>query len=137
MYPQILATISYKTTFNNFVDIPIGNMYGLKREDGDIVLARNVASDCPLKVAIQIKSDGTLIWWYSEWENVRRGNPYWHFSNGCDNTRHTSAAQIETLRKMQNGEIELPGGLTGSLGSPVIAWAFGEREAWDALVYHA
>lgn len=137
-----MNTITYKNSFGQTGEIPLGQDYQLKRQDGDIILARDVAHDLPVKVAIQITADGQWRWWYSE-ASRGRGNPYWHFSNMP--TRALSDeiilppctdAQRETLEKMASGELSIFG-MSGALGMPVIAWVFGEETAQEALGYHS
>jgi len=136
-----MNTITYKDIFGTTGEIPLGQNYQLLRQDGDIVIARDVSHSLPIKVAIQITTDGKWQWWYSKMESGH-GNPYWHFSNTLTKPPSEELrlpactdAQRETLNKMQSGEIDIFG-LRGALGGPVIEWAFGERAEEVARAYH-
>lgn len=109
-------------------------------------LARMVGVSCPLRVAILIRTDGTVVHWYSEW-SVGDRNTYWHFSNGSeeladglknfDGTKYLRAPVLPTpaqravlgsmwLERHARTPVALPGGLSGALGAPVSRWAFQE-----------
>lgn len=141
MNHKTMNTIVYKSSFGQTDEIPLGQDYQVDRQEGDVVIARDVAHDVPIKVAIQVTADGQWHWWYSE-PHPGRGNPYWHFSNmptegitGELRLPECTQAQRETLRKIETSEISVFG-LTGSFGMPVVAWAFGEEEARETLAYH-
>lgn len=128
------STVKYTSWGAETAEIPLGKDYSLRRQPGDFVLRRAIASDLPLYVAIVITPDGWWRWWYTEARGEEIANPYWHFANGGTPAAPTES-QRETLLQMQHGELS-PLGLDGALGSPVIAWAFGEVTARIAASYH-
>jgi hypothetical protein len=143
-----MSTITYCDCFERSYTIPLHTGCGITRESGclDVCLSRAVGVSCPLKVAILIRTDGTVVHWYSEW-CAGYDNTYWHFSNGSDelatglkNLEGTkflrapippTSAQRAVLGSMWLGRhakipVALPGGLEGALGVPVTLWTFQE-----------
>jgi hypothetical protein len=128
-------TITYRNSYTE-ATIPLDKDYELKREGNcvDLILHRDVAADLPLTVTIRIKTDGTIDWWSSEFHHTGLGNTYWHFdAANITPLRPCTEAQRDALRKFSQKGIF---GLSGSLGNPVIKWAFGEEAARIAAAYH-
>lgn len=138
--------ITYADSYGNVFTLPIGRDYEVKREENcrDVCISRIVAVDCPLKVALLIRTTGDIVLWYTAWDQPS-SNTYWHFSNGSEDLLEgmidpvTSAVlkaptpptqiQKSVLCRMWLGKhakepIKLPGGLSTALGRPLIKWAF-------------
>jgi hypothetical protein len=131
-----MGSIVYRNSFGREYALEIGQNYSVSREGNcvDICLHRAVAHDFPLSVAILIRTNGDVVLWYTEFDG--NTNTYWHLTRGSETINTLTDAQRETIIKMHKGQIELPGGLGGALGRPVIALAMGEHEAKIADAYH-
>jgi len=130
-----MSTITYTDTRTNTeATIPLGKNYELRREVGDICLARAIAVDCPVSVAVLIRKDGHVSWWYTEFDG--NSNVYWHFSNGSLKTDEITDDQRKTMQDMQGGVLKLFG-LSGALGAPVLEMVFGNTTANIARAMHS
>lgn len=129
-------TITYTNMFQNTsCTIPVGKDYDVKREDGDFCLARGIACDCPVTVAILIRKDGRITWLYTEFDG--NCNAYWHFSNLSGSSNPITQEQKNTLSAMQDGMCDGLMGLSGALGYPVLEWAFGKKAADISRAMHS
>lgn len=128
------SRIIYQSDFGDDVTITLGDGPRANREPGDVCLARTLALDCPLRIAVLVRVDGTVVEWYTQW-SAAQPNTYWHLSNGSaedgagrvDLSGRTippkvlTPAQRETLIRIWGGQIR-PFGVRGSCGAPVMAW---------------
>ena len=102
--------------------VPIGKDQAFNREGRsiDIILGCRLHIDVPLIVAISIRTDGSWVWWYSEWSEKDAHNygSYWHFRNLSEEIKTVTEAQQVTIAKMLYGHIR-PFGISAIPNAPV------------------
>ncbi len=117
------STITYQDRDREPVTVSLGVNYNVTREGAcmDVHLERALAIDCPLKLTILIRTDGTIAEWSAVFDPAR-ANTYWHFASDPTQAAPTPA-QLKTLAGIYFGRIK-PFGVTGTIGKPVCVWAF-------------
>lgn len=133
------ASITYSSLYQPSVTIELGQRTGgdskrIGREDTglDIYLYRALALDCPLNLGILIRSDGTMVEWWAEFDNPSADtrNTYWHAVGNLPAT--VTQSQVVTLARIHYGTVQ-PFGIKGSLGrSATDAFEGYDRDAIEA-----
>lgn len=133
------TTITY--TNNLFETEPVSVDLGPRKlaavQPGDILLQRMLAIDCPLKLTVVIREDGT-----AEEKNATWGqgdNTYWHLDFGSrekfERGGRLTEAQRRTLVEVFCRRASLFG-LWGGLGGPVMAWVDATPEELEEAAGH-
>ena len=111
------------------------------RQEGDVALVRALATDCPLRLVILVRADGTIDEWYADWGVG--DNTYWHLTHGSQDDasgrykrpKELTPAQRETLIRIWGGDLR-PYGVRGTCGAPVMRWVKPTRDELQAILGH-
>jgi len=118
-----MASITYRSssTINPEVTIELGRKYNVKREGNcdDVYLTKSLAHDCPLTLAILIRTTGEIVEWWAEFGSG--GNTYWCLAH--DHKKPLTNAQRRTLAAIHYGTLR-PFGIDANLARPVCELAF-------------
>ena len=101
----------------------LGKPHHVRQEDGDIVIERAVASDCPVTVKFLLRPSGQLDYWYADFDG--NDNQYWHFSEGFSGDISANDVLKDAIARLRDNK-DIYGNLGGNMGADIIRWAFGE-----------